>query len=158
MGGESDQIAGIGEELRPDPSANRWCFGCGPDNPIGLHLHFRRTADGVETRFVAQPEHQGWDRIVHGGIVMAVLDEALAYAAFLVVGPVVTGELQVRLRRPCPVAQELTAEGRIVSMRHGVLVGEARLLDQQGQIIAEARGKLVTKGSGMRAAEPRQNA
>ena len=37
------------------------CFGCGDDNPIGLHLQFTRDREGVKASFIPVPEHQGFD-------------------------------------------------------------------------------------------------
>lgn len=128
------------------PDMTRWCFGCGADNPIGLHLHFQVADDGVVGAFTPSPEHQGWDSVVHGGIVMTVLDEALAYAAYYAAGPTVTAALETRLRRPCRVGQRLTVEARIVSNRHRPLQEEARLVDEDGEAVAEARGKFVLCG------------
>ena len=56
------------------------CFGCGDDNPIGLHLRFAADGDGVKASFVPGPEHQGFGDVVHGGIISTVLDEAMAWA------------------------------------------------------------------------------
>jgi uncharacterized protein (TIGR00369 family) len=140
-----DRPAFAGPQRRLDPEAYRHCFGCGPDNPIGLHLHFEPTGDGVAAAYVPSAEHQGWDGIVHGGIVATILDEALAYAAYYAAGPSVTAELQVRLRRPCLVGATLAAEGRIVFARRRLLRGEARLIGERGEVIAEARGTLVLK-------------
>ena len=58
------------------------CFACGPDNAIGLRLHFERVDDGaVRARTSLRPEFQGWQDIAHGGIALALLDEAMAHAA-----------------------------------------------------------------------------
>jgi len=54
--------------------ADHACFGCGDDNPIGLHLRFEADGDGVRTSFVPSSAHQGFDRVVHGGIISTVLD------------------------------------------------------------------------------------
>ena len=39
------------------------CFACGPDNPIGMHLHFERDADADGVRAHATP----WARSIKAG-------------------------------------------------------------------------------------------
>src|SRR5579864_3726600 len=53
------------------------CFVCGQRNPFGLHLVFRVEGDSVVADFQPREEHQGFPGVIHGGIVAAVLDEAL---------------------------------------------------------------------------------
>ncbi|MCL4458991.1 MAG: PaaI family thioesterase [Chloroflexi bacterium] len=81
-----------------------WCFACGPHNPIGLHLNFQPVSDGVATIFTPQRQHQGYQGIMHGGLVATLLDEAVTYAIAHKFGMAVTGELTTRLHRPVPVA------------------------------------------------------
>ena len=71
------------------------CFGCGDDNPIGLHLRFTRDQEGVKASFIPGPEHQGFDDVIHGGIISAVLDEAMAWAAAYAGFWAVTGEMRI---------------------------------------------------------------
>jgi hypothetical protein len=56
------------------------CFGCGDDNAIGLRLRFAPSGEGVKASFVPGVDHQGFHHVVHGGIISAVLDEAMAWA------------------------------------------------------------------------------
>ena len=53
-------------------------FGCGDDNPIGLRLRFTPSGEGVKASFIPSAEHQGFQEVVHGGIISTVLDEAMA--------------------------------------------------------------------------------
>lgn len=124
-------------------SAYRRCFGCGTENPIGLHLKFRREDGGAKAEFVPRPEYQGWDGILHGGILLTLLDEALAYAALFEVGPSVTAEIRARLRRPAPLAETYTLFAKVVGTRLNLIRVEATVTDQIGQVIAEADGKFM---------------
>ena len=57
---------------------NEWCFACGRLNPCGLKLAFEESDDTYITHFTGEPEHQGYDGIMHGGIVSTLLDEIMA--------------------------------------------------------------------------------
>src|SRR6202011_3211786 len=57
------------------------CFACGPYSADGLHMHFEPDGEGrVRADLTLPPRFQGWRGTAHGGIVMMLLDEAMAYA------------------------------------------------------------------------------
>jgi uncharacterized protein (TIGR00369 family) len=124
------------------------CFACGPDNPIGLQLHFDRAADsdGVVARFTLASQYQGWRGVAHGGIVMAVLDEAMAYAAGFAGHRGVSAALKVRFRKPVPLEVPIEARGRVAWQRRGVLGVEAAIYDSGGALLAQAEGSFVSRG------------
>jgi hypothetical protein len=62
------------------------CFGCCPDNPIGLHLEFYEDGDYIVSKWNPQHNYQGWVNTMHGGILSTLIDE--------VCGWVVTRKLQ----------------------------------------------------------------
>jgi acyl-coenzyme A thioesterase PaaI-like protein len=124
------------------------CFACGPENPIGLHLRFDRAADsdGVVARSTLLPQYQGWRGIAHGGIVMALLDEAMAHAAGYAGHRGVTAAVKVRFRRPVPLEVPIEVRGRVAWQRRGVLGVEAAIYDAAGGLLAQAEGSFVSRG------------
>jgi acyl-coenzyme A thioesterase PaaI-like protein len=124
------------------------CFACGPSNPIGMHLHFDRNADeeGVLARIELAPLYQGWRGIAHGGIVMALLDEAMAYAAGFAGHRGVTASVSARFRKPVPLEQPIEIRGRVTWQRRNVLGVEATILDRAGNVLARAEGSFVSRG------------
>ncbi|MGC2407491.1 MAG: PaaI family thioesterase [Candidatus Cybelea sp.] len=124
------------------------CFACGPSNPIGIHMHFDRNADGegVLARLELAPVYQGWRGIAHGGIVMALLDEAMAYAAGFAGHRGVTAQVSARFRKPVPLEQPIEVRGRVTWKRRNVLGVEASILDGAGNVLARAEGSFVSRG------------
>ena len=123
--------------------AYRRCFGCGTENPIGLRLRFERVDGGARAEFRPRPELQGWDGMLHGGIILTMLDETLAYATLFAVGPAVTATIEARLRRPAPLDQVYTLFGQVVRSRLGMVQARGQITDPNGQLIAEAEGKFM---------------
>lgn len=125
------------------------CFACGRDNPDGLRIEFEYPSAGTcRAVFTPPKKYQGWQGILHGGIVSTLLDEALAHA----VGGAerggggsgaVTAELCVRFREPVPIGAAVVLEGRVVSDKGRVVICESSLADQLGRLLASATGKLV---------------
>lgn len=113
------------------------CFGCGARNPIGLHLQFTADDEGVRAPFVPTPEHQGFENVVHGGIISSVMDEAMAWATAAAGYWAVTGEIRLRFKRPLRVAEPTTVCARVTSARGRLIATEAKLLsDTDGAEIA----------------------
>ena len=46
------------------------CFGCSPDNPLGLHLEFYEDGDYIVSTWHPEHNYQGWVDTMHGGILM----------------------------------------------------------------------------------------
>jgi acyl-coenzyme A thioesterase PaaI-like protein len=134
------------------------CFACGPANPIGMHVRFDRSpdGDGVVARATLAPEFQGWRGIAHGGVVMALLDEAMAHAAGFAGHRGVTATVQVRFRKPVPLEAPVEIRGRVRWQRRNVLGVEGWILDGDGNLLARAEGSFVSRGS-LDAAEDRRN-
>jgi len=132
------------------------CFACGPSNPIGMHLHFDRDGDGVLARATLAAAFQGWRGIAHGGIVMALLDEAMAHAAGFAGHRGVTAAVSVRFRRPVPLETPIAVRGRVTWQRRNVLGVAAEVLDAHGAVLAQANGSFVSRGS-LDAAADRRN-
>lgn len=88
---------------------------------------------------------QGYRGIAHGGIVMALIDEAMAYAAGSVGWKGVTAEVATRFRRPVPLETALRLVGRVVWERRNVVGVEAEILDMDGTVLASGEGKFVGK-------------
>ena len=128
------------DEFRDD----RVCFVCGEKNPAGLKLRIRTDAElGESTADVTfRDDFQGWTKVVHGGLLATVLDEALIYAAGAKGLKCVTGEMTVRFLKPASTGVAYTLKGRFVEDKGRIVLAESFLLDGQGQEVARASGKL----------------
>ena len=62
----------------PD-SHDQKCFGCSRSNPFSLKVDFRVKDGVVYGEFQSNENHTGPPQTVHGGIIGALIDEALAY-------------------------------------------------------------------------------
>jgi len=128
-----------------DPrSVHPHCVVCGPDNPCGLALHFVPSSSGTGVRAVfecAEP-FQGYTGLLHGGVVSAVLDGAMAHCLFRLGRVGHTGSLQVRFRHPILVGKTASVEARLELSRGRLHVLSARL-EQEGTIKAEASARFV---------------
>jgi hypothetical protein len=63
------------EALENDP--RNPCIGCGPRNPRGLRLQFRKEGDEIASGLLAEESLEGWPGRLHSGVLyLAMLDVA----------------------------------------------------------------------------------
>jgi acyl-coenzyme A thioesterase PaaI-like protein len=123
---------------------DQYCFACGRNNPIGLHLQFDYGDEGVTARFVPEQVHQGYPGIMHGGLVSTLLDETMAHAVIHACGLAVTGELQVRLRgQGVPIGTPVCLRGRVTGQRSRLVWAEAEIWGEEDTLLAEGKGKFM---------------
>jgi uncharacterized protein (TIGR00369 family) len=123
---------------------NQGCFVCGKDNPVGLSVAFEINAAtrSISAVFTPSARHQGYEGIVHGGILSSLLDEAMAKLAFSLGIPALTAEMTVKFKNPASPGSELRISGRIREETRRLILAEARI-ERGPVVIAEATGKLL---------------
>lgn len=123
------------------------CFACGPENPIGLHLQFQSfEPHAVRAHTTLRPEFSGWRGIAHGGIALALLDEAMAHAAAGEGYRGVTASVTARFRKPLPIGAPIVIEGRVLWTRRNVLEIRALVRDENGTTLLDGEGRFVAQG------------
>lgn len=113
------------------------CFACGRDNPIGLKLSFKWENKIAHAEFTPSNLHQGWDGIVHGGILSLLLDEAMSWAPHFEGITCVTAKMEVRLKRLTRVKETLVITSAITRRTRKLLVARADISLKDGTPVAE---------------------
>lgn len=119
------------------------CFVCGNENVHGLRLQWRTNGTMTESEFFPTKAHQGWKGIVHGGILAAVLDEAMTRLAWETYGGAVTAEIAVRYFNPARIGERLTIRGEVGNLRNRLIPAKAEIRNASGRLVASATGKAV---------------
>ena len=114
------------------------CFVCGENNPNGLRLGFEidKEKQTLKTTFVASPTFQGWDGIVHGGILSTLLDEAMAKLVYELGYPAVTASIEIKFKKPAPILEPLLVHGEITEVSKRLIRAKARIANKDGTILA----------------------
>jgi hypothetical protein len=133
----------------PLPPALGNCLVCGQGNPHGLRLRFHRliapdgTAIGVGADSTVPAYFQGFDDLLHGGVICAMLDDAMWWAVYVAHKAItVTADMQLRYREPVSTGSALRIEG-IVGAGRRIYPAAARMLDASGRVVAEATARFV---------------
>jgi 3-methyladenine DNA glycosylase AlkD len=120
------------------------CFACGELNEHGLHLDLHIEADTCWTELEIPAAFQGWEDVVHGGIVATILDEVMAWSLASSDTWGFTARMTVTYRRPVTVGRRIRAEGWLVARRRRALTTAGRLVDAETRVeLAAAEGFYV---------------
>jgi len=131
--------------------SNGNCFACGKNNPNGLHLSFQidKEKQTLKTTFVASPTYQGWDGIVHGGILSTLLDEAMANLVYELGYQAVTASMEVKFKKPAPILEPLRVHGEVTEVSRRLIRAKALIAKDDGTIVAAATSTFMRqRGSG----------
>lgn len=121
------------------------CFICGRDNPIGLQLRFARDGEGVRAEFTPSDLHVGYEGLVHGGILAALIDDALANIWFVRGLEAVTAKIEVRFRREARPGERLVVTARPTGTKGGMATAKAEVSRADGEVVAEGMGLLAVR-------------
>lgn len=141
------EVAAMMERL----SNERWgfssnCFVCEPTNALGLRQAFFHdtTAEVVVAQVELDSAHSGAPSYVHGGVQLALLDEAMAWAAIAVAERfAVTVSFSSTFHHPVKIGRVYRLEASIDDRSESALSASARILDDQGRLRTSAQATLV---------------
>jgi uncharacterized protein (TIGR00369 family) len=119
-----------------------WCFACGRKNPTGLQLDFDVSTDRATARYTGDQRHQGYDGVLHGGVVTALLDETMGWAIFHQGIWGVTAKIEVTFKRPVPVGEELVVSGEVVRQR-------SRTIETRGSVVRASDDEVLATGTAL---------
>ena len=117
------------------------CFGCCPDNPIGLKMTFVEDGDHVISEWEPSAHHQGYINVLHGGIQAVLMDEIASWTVYVKAKTGgVTSSITVDYNKPVfvnkgpvkLVAQLLKLDDRIATVR-------VQLYNHENIVASEAR-------------------
>jgi uncharacterized protein (TIGR00369 family) len=148
------------DTIRLEPNPANGCFGCGGANDAGMKLTF--VQDNVNRkivgRFTLGARYQGGGKILHGGIIALLLDEAMGKACRFREARAVTAQMTIDYLKPIDTEQEIVVEAfeEQLSGRNLFQVGEIR--NSAGEVLARARARFVIIGKpGQKDAAAREN-
>ena len=119
------------------------CVVCGVHNPGGLRLTFQEGLDGVHAGWVPTEGWESFQGTVHGGIITAVLDEAMSKAVIACNWEALTVDLRVRFRGRVAPGENLRVHGWVVEKQHRRILTEATLINGSGAEQAHAWAKFL---------------
>lgn len=120
-----------------------YCFVCGPLNSIGLHLDITEGDGWARARWVVEKPYIGYDNILHGGIITAIMDDLMAHAIYCRDVDVMTVHLELDFRSPAHVGDEIICEAHIAEEGRRRSIKTAGNIYVGDRLVAEAKGVMV---------------
>jgi acyl-coenzyme A thioesterase PaaI-like protein len=116
------------------------CFACGTANPIGLNLSFYRHGEYICSDITLEKNYEGWENMVHGGIVSTLLDEVMSWTVIYFRRIFfVTRRMKIKYIRPVPLHKLLTVKGTMIE-------GEKRRLCKAKGLIQDRDNNTLVRG------------
>ncbi|MBI4558349.1 MAG: PaaI family thioesterase [Candidatus Hydrogenedentes bacterium] len=120
------------------------CFVCGEANGAGLQTRFFVENGIVKTILRPQSHHCGYANVVHGGVLTAILDECMGWAAARAIGRMCyTGDLSIRFLRPVPADRETMVRAEVRRAGRRLVEAVGTIVDNAGLELAQAEGRFL---------------
>lgn len=95
------------------------CFGCSPNNPVGLKMNFKAGDDFVLSELKIPQHLCGWNNLAHGGVLSTILDEIMSWTAiYFMKSLVMTKSMKIDFLKSVSVGDTINAVGRIKERRN----------------------------------------
>jgi acyl-coenzyme A thioesterase PaaI-like protein len=128
------------------------CFVCEQRNVGGLRIPFSHVTDDdgqrVTASFTLDEQFSGAPNYVHGGVLLAILDEAMAWATIAICEKfAVTRETSSRFDRPVKLHREHRVEAWIERVEGATISTRARIVRPDDKVCVEAHATFVQLGA-----------
>ena len=105
------------------------CFACGELNDAGLHLKLHLSPDRCWTELTLTNRYEGWEGVIHGGILCTILDEIMGWSLIARDSWGVTARFSIAFRKPVTVGQTIRAEASVTDSRRRIQTTMGRIVD-----------------------------
>jgi uncharacterized protein (TIGR00369 family) len=113
------------------------CFFCGPATG-GLALELKYVDGEASCEFTASEKFQGYDGMLHGGIVTGILDEVMWWTLFVETKKTcATWKIEVEFKRPVVCGKTYRSSGHLRHTTHNTYHLTGVIIDETGKICAQ---------------------
>lgn len=128
--------------------SHQYCMLCGKSPLLGLKLNFYSDDNQqVFAYFKSSVHQQGYEGILHGGFLSALLDSSMCQALFHQDIEAVTADMNIRFLHEVKVNSSIVMMGKVISSRHPLHKVEAELY-VDGVLMVKGSARFMTKGFG----------
>lgn len=123
------------------PQSHQFCMLCGTQSSFGLKLNFYNDQEGVVWAKANGSIHQqGYQGILHGGFIAALLDAGMCNAIFNYGSEAVTGNMNIRYLAEISLTADMIIRAKIIKNYLTLYKVEAEIyVDQQLMAKSSAR-------------------
>jgi acyl-coenzyme A thioesterase PaaI-like protein len=125
--------------------SHQHCMLCGTQSTFGLKIDFYNDQEGVVWAKAKGSIHQqGYQGILHGGFIAALLDAGMCHAIFNQGVEAVTGDINIRYLAEIPLTADIIIRGKIISSYLTLYKVEADIYVEQ-QLMAKSTARFMKR-------------
>lgn len=125
--------------------SHQHCMLCGPQSTFGLKLNFYQDQEGsVWAKTKGSIHQQGYQGILHGGFIAALLDAGMCNAIFNQGAEAVTGDMNIRYFAEIPLTADIIIRGKINKSYLSLYKVEAEIYVDQ-QLMAKSNARFMKR-------------
>ena len=131
---------------RDDIEIETCCYVCDPENEGGLKIAFflDEEASRVLADYTPKPEHEGAPSVVHGGVLGAILDDAMAWAVNVLSGSFgLTRRIEIEFSRIVRAGEDYSVTAWISEIAKNRAATMAELRDSEDRVCCATRAEFA---------------
>jgi uncharacterized protein (TIGR00369 family) len=117
------------------------CFVCGDKNEIGLNVKFYYQEGKAQAEYLAGKNFEGYQDILHGGIITSLLDEVMIKSVIAKNISVLTVEINVKFKKPVFIGEKIYLTGEMTKEQGKIVFAKGEAKNQKGEIVALGEAK-----------------
>jgi len=126
-------------------ASHQYCMLCGTQSTFGLKLDFYNDQEGlVWARAKGSIHHQGYQGILHGGFIAALLDAGMCQAVFNQGAEAVTADINIRYLAEIPLTADILIRGKINKRSLSLYKVEAEIYVEQ-KLMAKSSARFMKR-------------
>ena len=115
------------------------CFGCSPNNPLGLKMEFFEDGEDIVCNWEPDKGFAGFHDILHGGIQATMIDEIASWVVLVKLDTSgVTFRLNTRYKEAVRISRGgISLRASLVEVRRNIATIKVELRDGEGKLCSE---------------------
>jgi uncharacterized protein (TIGR00369 family) len=116
------------------------CFGCCPDNPIGLKMKFTEEGEFITCRWNPSSHLAGYVNVLHGGIQATLMDEIASWTVYVKAKTAgVTSSLNAEYLKPVFVNRgPILLKGKLIKTDGRIATVNVELFNHENSLCCKA--------------------
>lgn len=116
------------------------CFGCSPNNPLGLKMIFTEEEDYLYCEWQPELLYQGYTNVLHGGVIATLMDEIASWTVFVKADKgAVTSKMEIKYRKPVLISEgKIKLRSKLLQVNKWIARIRVELFNNNDKLCAEA--------------------
>ncbi len=118
---------------------HKFSYFSGQENDQSLNVEYEINDGVVQANFCPEEHHTSYEKVVHGGLLTALLDDAMAYSINSSGITAFTGKLEIRFRKPPSIGENLIINAWIEKNKNKLFYTKGSIKNENGELFVEAK-------------------